>query len=104
MATGNITIDFAEQIIEHITALVDEKSDEASVWAQDTVTAARQQAGDVRATSVKTSGAPLKPGLPNRPTLPSAPVVGKMAAAPLLRRPPDMPAAQTSRTRPTSMA
>ncbi len=91
--TGNVSIDFANQIIEHITALVDEKSDEASVWAQDTVTAARQQAGDVRATSVKTSGAPLKPGLPNRPTLPSAPVVGKMAAAPLLRRPPDMPAA-----------
>lgn len=91
--TGNVTIDFANQIIDHITALVDEKSAEASEWAQDTVSAAKQQAGDVRATSVATDGAPIKPGLPDRPRLPAAPMVGQMAAAPMLPRPPGLPAA-----------
>lgn len=91
--TGNVTIDFANQIIEHITALVDEKSAEASAWAQGTISAAKQQAGDVRALSVETMGAPIKPGLPAPPVMPTTPMVGQMAEPPLLRRPPDMPAA-----------
>lgn len=93
--TGNVTIDFANQIIEHITALVDDKSSEASVWAQETIDAAGKRARDVEVDplGIEINGAPIKPGLPTRPTLPAAPEAGAMAQAPRINQPPQLPAA-----------
>lgn len=91
--TGNVTIDFARQIIEHIKGLVDAKSQEASAWAGDTIGASRQGVQEVRPTEVLTAGGSgiAKPVLPAAPVLPSAPEIGIVAAAPLLNRPPDLP-------------
>lgn len=91
--TGNVTIDFANQIIEHIKRLVDTKSQEASAWAGETIGASQRQVRQVRPTEVLAAGGSgtAKPVLPAAPVLPSAPTIGTVAAAPLLNRPPDLP-------------
>lgn len=99
MATDNITIEFAREIMDHVEALVDQKSTEASNWAQDTIAATNERADQVDAQEILAGGgsgsAIAKPVLPARPTLPGRPTLGTVAAAPLLRRPPDLPAAPT---------
>ncbi|UIS65492.1 structural protein [Acidovorax phage AP1] len=98
MATesDNITITFAREIMDHVEALVDEKSAEASTWAQETIAATNERADPVDAMQVLSGGGSgsviAKPILPSRPALPARPTIGTVSAAPLLRRPPDLPA------------
>lgn len=89
--TGNVTIDFANQIIAHITALVDTKSAEASGWARDTVSAAGQAAQEVTAKAVTAPSMPSRPSLPSGPKVRAAPSAGSVSGAPLLQRPPALP-------------
>lgn len=93
--TDNITISFAREIMDHVEALVDQKSAEASSWAQQTISATNERADPVAVTPVLSGGgsgsALAKPVLPSRPTLPGRPTIGSVAAAPQLRRPPDLP-------------
>lgn len=100
MATGNITIDFANQIIEKIIGLVDAKSEEAGTWAQNTVTAASAQVGKVKSPAVIGASPPSKPTLPSKPTPPPAPEIAQVTDAPLLKTPLDLPPVPVAPTTP----
>lgn len=98
MATSdNVTIAFAEEIMENIQRLVAEKSTEATASAEDTFAAAQQQADRVDPMEILPGGGSVigKPVLPAPPGLPSRPTIGTVTAAPALRRPPDLPIAPT---------
>lgn len=98
MATSdNVTIAFAEEIMDDIQRLVAEKSSDATAAAEATFVAAQQQADQVDPMEILPGGGSAigKPVLPGVPTLPSRPAIGDVTAAPLLRRPPDLPTAPT---------
>lgn len=90
--TGNVSIDFANRIIENMEELVDKKSAEASAWAEETIAAAREEPREVRSLEVDPGSLPMKPGLPAMPMVRVAPTVGEMGQSPLLHRPPELPA------------